>query len=180
MTRWITPDEPNDWVQLLESFRSSAFRLEALQDYDSPGEAEAIARFVAGKPHGADTSWWRAMTRRHRAAGHTMSHVRVITEPMTDYTRFSLAIYPELVEAGEEIRIIYAPTEWPAGVPRHDFWLFDDKDLWLMHYTAEGLYVGAENIVDPVAIERHRRWRDLCLAKSVPLSTYLSTARKAS
>ncbi|MBO0872101.1 MAG: hypothetical protein J2P19_01785 [Pseudonocardia sp.] len=180
MTDWIYPDDFDRWARLLEGFGVSAFRLETLQTYDSPGEAEMVARFRAGKPHGGDTSWWRSLSERHRSAGHKMSRVRVVTEPLTDYTRLSLVVFPEFVEAGEDVRIIYAPAEWPSGIPQHDFWLFDDEDLWLMHYTAENKYIGAEHIQDREAVDRHRRWRDLALARSMPLSSYLSTTRKAS
>lgn len=110
-SRWIMPDDGSAWANLFESFRASAFRLEGMQTYDAPGEADAVARFVAGEAHEADTSWWTSMVRSRRAAGCTMTRVRVITEPITDYTRFELAVYPDLVAAGDEVRVIHVPDE---------------------------------------------------------------------
>jgi hypothetical protein len=181
MSRWITPDDGAAWRTLFESFSASAFRLEGLQTYDAPGEAEAVARFLAGEDPQADTSWWTSMVQGHRAAGHTMSRVRIVTEPLTDYTRFELAVYPQLVEAGDDIRVIHAgAAQWPAGVVEHDYWLFDRRDLWLMHYTDSGAFVGAERVVDPAVIGEHVRSADIALAQSIPLHTFLAARRQAS
>lgn len=179
MNRWITPDDGAAWRALFEGFESSAFRLEQLQTYDAPGENEAVERFVAGKPHGADTSWWTSMVRDHRAAGHTMSRVRIVSEPLTDYTRFELAIFPDLVAAGDEIRILAASDDERPALAQHDYWLFDDRELWVMHYTEAGAYLGAENIADPSEVDQHRRWRDVAITHSVPFHSYLGT-RQAS
>ncbi len=59
--------------------------------------------FDAGQPHRLDTRWWRSMVAGHRSAGTSTRRVRVVTEPLTDYTRFELAVYPDLVAAGEDI-----------------------------------------------------------------------------
>lgn len=178
MNRWITPEDWPTWRALFEGFTASAFRLEQLQTYDAPGENEAVERFIAGQPHGADTSWWTSLVRDHRKAGHTMSRVRVVTEPLTDYTRFELAVFPDLVAAGDEIRVLALDDDTPAFP--HDYWLFDDRDLWRMHYTDGGAYQGAENIPDPDEVDRHRQWRDDALQRSVPLHDYLETRRTVS
>ena len=31
-----------------------------------------------------------------------------------------------------------------TGLPDHDFWLFDDRDVSRMRYTADGAFIGGE------------------------------------
>ena len=65
-----------------------------------------------------------------------------------------------------------ARGEWPAGVPQHDYWLFDDERLWLIDYDPVGSFEAARLVDDQVTVARHRRWRDAALAASVPLADY--------
>ncbi|MFF1819292.1 DUF6879 family protein [Kribbella sp. NPDC058245] len=175
MSRWIRPADTAEWLSLFADFSQSAFRLEGLQTYDATGEEEAVARFLADGTYDLDLSWWTSMARRHADAGHKMARVRVIVEPLTDYTRFELAGYPQMDAAGDEIRIIVAPEgTWPEGVPQHDYWLFDERYVWQMHYDEVFAFVGAELVTDPDKIAQHLRWRDAAIAQSVPLETYLN------
>ncbi|MFB6722884.1 DUF6879 family protein [Kribbella sp. NPDC056345] len=178
MSRWIGPADTAEWLSLFEDFSQSAFRLEGLQTYDATGEEEeAVARFLADGTYDLDLSWWTSMVKGHTDSGHKMTRVRVIVEPLTDYTRFELAGYPQMDAAGDEIRIIEAPEgTWPEGVPQHDFWLFDDRDVWQMHYDDAYAFVGAELVSDPDDIAEHLRWRDAAIAQSVPLADYLAKA----
>lgn len=179
MSRWIRPADTAEWLSLFEGFTKSAYRLEGLQTYDATGEEEAFARFLADGSYDLDLSWWTSMAKGHVEAGHKMTRVRVIVEPLSDYTRFELAGYPQMAAAGDEIRIIVAPEGgWPAGVPQHDYWLFDDRDVWLMHYDDAYAFVGAELLDDPERIAEHLKWRDSTIAQSVPLETYLAARRK--
>lgn len=175
MSRWIRPADTAEWLSLFEDFKQSAFRLEGLQTYDATGEEEAVARFVADGSYDLDLSWWASMARGHVASGHKMTRVRVIVEPLTDYTRFELAGYPQMVAAGDEIRIVVAREgSWPEGLPQHDYWLFDDRDVWQMHYDDAYAFVGAELLTDPDRIAEHLSWRDAAIAQSVTLETYLA------
>src|SRR6478735_868450 len=147
MSRWIGPDDMGEWAALFTDYTKSAYRLEGLQVYSSPEEDAAVARFLAGQPPftDEDLSWVLPKLRAQIAAGRTKTVVRVVVEPPTDYTRWELNLYPELDAAGQDTRIIAVPTgEWPDGLPKHDYWLFDDRDVWRMHYTREHTFIGAE------------------------------------
>lgn len=177
----IEADDWDAWGDLFE-FRSSAYRLETLQTYAEPEEAEAVARFLAGQDPGLDTSWWESLVSRHRAAGRTMTRVRVLCEPLSDYARFQLPYYARFARAGEDIRIIAATAGgWPGGLPCRDYWLFDDTDVWALTYTPAGVFQHADLIVDQALIGAHRQWRDLALSMATPLGDYLAApARRAS
>lgn len=175
----ITSTASPEWIALFTGFSKSAFRLEGLQVYREPDEAEAVARFVAGQDPQVDLSWWLNLAKEHTTAGHRMSRVRVIVEPPTDYTRFELYCYPRMAEAGDDIRIISTPPgTWPPGLPRHDFWIFDDRDVWRLFYDPAGVFLGADLLEDPEEIADHLRWRDLALAESTPVRSYLATPQR--
>lgn len=174
MSRYITPDQTKAWYALFESFEQSGYRLEGLQTYTSPPEAEPFERFLAGKPLGVEPTWWIGIVTGHKEAGTSMSRVRIVREPLTDYTRFEFAVYPMMAAAGEDIRVIVANGDEPT-LPDHDYWLFDDTDLWMMEYEGAGVFVGARLIEDKAVVARHCEWRDTAMASSVPLDQYLST-----
>ncbi len=180
--RVITSTASPEWAGLFTGFTRSAFRLEGLQHYTASGEQEAFARFRAGKDPKVDLSWWIGLAKGHTAAGRSMSRVRVVVEPPSDYTRFELAHFPAMAVAGDDIRIIAAaPGAWPPDVPQHDFWLFDDRDVWVLKYDGAGALLSAELLDDPQAITDHLHWRGAALRQAIPVRDYLAmSARRAS
>jgi uncharacterized protein DUF6879 len=179
MSRWIYPKDMSEWAAFFTGYTTSAYRLECPQVYSSPDEDAALARFLAGEPHGGDLSWAISKLRNQIAAGRTQTLVRVVLEPSTDYTRFELAVYPEFAAAGQDTRIIASSWDgWPPGLPRHDYWMFDEHDVWRMHYHDDYTFRGAELLEGDAVIEQHPVWRDLALAQATPLDDYLA-ARQA-
>lgn len=175
MSRWIHTTKDPEWAALFTGYQSTAYRLEAQQIYSNDKEDAALARFLAGEPHNADFSWVMPKLKAQLAAGRRQTTVRVVVEPPTDYTRFELTLYPELTAVGEDIRIISVPDgTWPKEVPRHDYWLFDDHDLWRMHYHSNYRFAGAELLTDDSVIADHIRWRDTAIAQAIPLDDYLA------
>jgi hypothetical protein len=63
----------------------------------------------------------------------------------------------------------------PRDLPLHDFWMFDDRDVWKMHYYENFRFAGAELLDDPDVVLQHLRWRDLALSRAVPLHEYLAS-----
>lgn len=179
MSRWIRTTKDPKWAKLFTGYTRSAYRLEGQQTYSNPNEDAHLARFLAGEPVEFDLSKRLSRTRAQIAAGRTKTTVRVVVEPPTDYTRMELTIYPQMVAAGEDVRIIAAPEgSWPGGLPQHDYWLFDDRDVWRMHYGDDFRFTGAE-LLDEGVLADHLRWRDTALAKAVPLHDYLATRQPA-
>jgi hypothetical protein len=161
--------------RLFTDVTSSWFRLETLQRYDVEYEREELAAFLRGEPVDTTPGPWQKTLRDHVAAGRRLVRVHVLEEPLSDYVRFELQAYVPNVDAGEDVRLIAVRRgEWPEGVPRHDFWLFDDARLWLMDYDAGGGFQAARRIEDAAAVAQHRRWRDAALAQSIPLADYVA------
>jgi hypothetical protein len=169
--RWVTKED--GWAELFTSYRETAFRWECQQVYCSPAEDADLANFLAGRPLDTDWSFQQRTSVPQRAAGRVKTRVRLVVEPPTPYTRYELAVFPTLQALGTDIRILAVGMgEWPDDLPHHDFWLFDDRDLWVMHYYENFRFAGAELVDEPAAVQQHRRWRDEALAQSVPLDDH--------
>ena len=173
MNRWIMQGA-SEWSDLLRSYQSSSFRLEAQQVYAGPDEAERLPRFLSGDPIIPDFEWRLSRWHERRAAGATSKiTVRVVVEPPTDYTRMELYTYPIIAAGGEDIRVIVvAEGQWPDGLPDYDYFLFDEREVWRMHYHADHTFRGAEQLAEPDSLDAHLEWRDLALAHAIPLHEY--------
>ncbi|MBV9314072.1 MAG: hypothetical protein JO100_10100 [Pseudonocardia sp.] len=149
-----------------ESAQRSIFRLETLQYYAGDPNFD---RFVAGqswqdtdsKPH------WVDLVSRRVSQGVAMQRVHVITEPWSDYVRFELTwSYPLNVSAGEDVRIITAPTPWEGP----DFWMFDDQRVWVMLYSEEGVLDRVEDAsISDSTVRSCLARKERALAASEPL-----------
>lgn len=160
---------------LFTSVQRSWFRLETLQSYDVSYERSEFEAFLEGGTPSTAWSPWEEMIAAHAAAGRHLARVHVITEPLTDYARYELAYYAVSSAAGEEVRLIPVPEgQWPAGVPRRDFWLFDERDVWLMAYGNDGRFLYAER--GGLSRRKAIRYRDAALAQSIPFSAYTTPA----
>lgn len=180
MSHWIHTTKDPEWAKLLTTYTTSAYRLEGQQTCSNPNEDAHLARFLAGERAEFDLSKRLSRTRTQIAAGRAKTTVRVVVEPPTDYTRMELTIYPQMVAAGEDIRIIAVPEgSWLAGLPRHDYWLLDDRDVWRMHYGDDFRFAGAELLEGEDVIADHLQWRDTALAQAVPLHDYLAARQPA-
>lgn len=175
MSRWIRPGQDTEWSELFTTFTTSAFRLEAQQTYSSDVEDAAVRRFLDGMPHGIDLSWTISKLESHRLTGQRQTLVRVVVEPPTDYTGMELSVYPAFATAGQETLIIPVPEGvWPEDVPRYDYWLFDEQDVWRMHYNDDHTWAGAELLDHDSAVADHLKWRDAAVASALSLDDYLA------
>ncbi|MEV7940254.1 DUF6879 family protein [Kitasatospora sp. NPDC088264] len=159
-----------DFGRLFKTFERTAFRLETLAVYDVDDEREEFADFLAGKglpPGRFDNPWVRSMT----DLGKHVARVHVLHSPLSDYLRYELASYPGNIKAGESIGIIDTARQKVAGLPDHDFWLFDDAQVYRMHYTDAGQFLGAELLPDDYLSE-YQQYREIALTNAVPFGEY--------
>jgi hypothetical protein len=95
------------------------------------------------------------------AEGRRFSRVRVVSQPMTDYSRFGLQNSRHTVAAGDDIRYLTRDRANAVGLPDHDYWLFDSRKLAWMHFDdTDDHFLGAEIIEDPASVVQHNYWRD--------------------
>lgn len=160
------------FVDLVLSYRHTAFRLETRDRYQVEEETEPLRRFLAGTP---DYSWnadWAAMIRRRTAAGQRMERVRVVTEPHSDYTRFLLDLARVNAAAGEDIR--YLPRHLAASLdlPDYDFWLIDSTRVAVLRFDSDDVLLGAELLTEPHVAAQHREFRNSARVAAIPLAEY--------
>jgi hypothetical protein len=164
-----------DFGRLFESFERDAFRLETLAVYDVDEDREEVERFLAGEPMPpgwAENPWVRAITGR----GKSMARVHVLRSPLSDYLRYELAAYHGNVAAGEEVGIIDLSRTAVSGLPDHDFWLFDDSEVYRMYYTPAGKFEGAE-LLPADRLSEYRRYREVAQANTLSLAEYEGSIR---
>ena len=160
-------------------FTRHVYRLETLDSYDAPNEREPYAAFLAGQP--VDSGWranWRRIAGDITASGRSMARVHVVTEPVSDYMRFMLLHgYPANVEAGEDVRLFARAAAAVAGLPRLDYWLFDDDLAGVLIYDAAGEVERVEwhaRSDEPGFLDDCCRWREAGLRLGVPLARYVA------
>ena len=108
---------------------------------------------------------WLSMIRTATAEGRRFSRVRVVSVPLTDYSRFGVFCSQYTNAAGEEIR--YLTRDQARDLPDYDYWLFDSRLLVKMHFDEEEHFLGGEVITDPAVIEQHAYWRDAAWHRAV-------------
>ncbi|MFD9890596.1 DUF6879 family protein [Amycolatopsis sp. NPDC059027] len=165
----LTDDEVD---ALFDGYKHSAFRLETLQVYRTPGFEDSTRQFLSGEPmpEGFNADWHETV-RGYVAAGKTMQRAKVVRRPLSDYTRCLLSWgVPGNIAAGEDYHILDL-TDRAFDLPDHDFWLFDDETVLLLDFNADSTLKDWE-LADPRDLDRYRRWRDLALAEAVPWSEY--------
>ena len=125
-----------------------------------------MRQFTAGEP--VDMGWygnWLAMIEDATRQGRHFARVRVVTVPLTDYSRFGVFCSKFTNAAGEDIRYL-APDE-AADLPDYDYWLFDSRKLVRLRFDDDENFLGGEVVEDPLAIVNHNYWRDAARHRAV-------------
>ncbi|MGF1427681.1 DUF6879 family protein [Kitasatospora sp. LaBMicrA B282] len=161
----------DEFNRLFQQFESSAFKMETRDRYNVDGERDEFRAFLDGKEmpeDWEDSPWVRSMIE----AGKTLQRVHILRSPLTDYLRFELGWgYVGNLRAGEDIRIIDLADRNIAGLPDHDFWLFDDAKVYRMHYGDDDEFLGAEPLSQD-SLEKYRAYRDTSWENATPYSEY--------
>ncbi|MFE9256197.1 DUF6879 family protein [Streptomyces sp. NPDC006879] len=135
--------------ELLTGCRKSALHLEMRDHYDDPDEAPRVEAWKAGKrpdPNYRD-SWWRPwldMVSETVGRGVEIRRARIVSEPVSEYTRYLYDGTFTNIAAGEQIR--WLPRKKASGIalPGNDFWLFDGRLVRFGYFSGEGAYLGDE------------------------------------
>jgi hypothetical protein len=140
--------------------------LETRDHYKSDNETDALRQFVADED--VDMGWfqnWLSMIKEATHEGRRFSRVRVVSIPLTDYSRFGVFCSEYTNAEGEDIR--YLTRDRAADLPDYDYWLFDSRKLVRMLFDENENFLGGEVIEDPATIVAHNYWRDAAWHKAV-------------
>jgi hypothetical protein len=153
-----------EFDRLFETFEHTAFRLEVRDRYNELYEAESLRKFLAGEPEDLEDGGfqdWLDMVKASTAEGRRFSRVRVVSLPLTDYSRFGVEYSQHTIAAGDDIRYLPRDRAHAVGLPNYDYWLFDSRKIARLHFDeADDHFLGVEIIQDPAAVVQHNYWRD--------------------
>jgi Family of unknown function (DUF6879) len=131
-------------------------------------ERERLRQFLAGEPDESDRPRaWLDMIRAATAEGRCFMRVRVVSLPLTDYSRYGLWSAQFTNAAGEDIRYLPRDQAQAEGLPDYDWWLFDSRKLAPMTFDDDDRFLGAEIIEDPAVVVRHCYWRDAAWHRAI-------------
>jgi hypothetical protein len=149
----VTPISDEDFDDLLAGFSREAIHLETRDSYGTAVELPHMAKWAAGEPD--DLSWlqhWCATLREAVRLGKSVRRSRIISEPLSDYQRWSFTIAQPMVEAGEDIRWVPRRLVSTIPLPGNDFYLFDDQLVVFLHYAGNGLATGKSASHEPAHV----------------------------
>ena len=125
-----------------------------------------IAKDPNSNPTGSPTVY------RHVAAGRSIRRARIVSEPLSDYQRWSYSIAGPMVDAGEDIRWVPRQLVSSVALPGNDFYLIDDQLVVFLLYTGDGLNAGYLTSTDAADIQRCRSAFDAVWQLAVPHRDY--------
>lgn len=168
--------------ELYRTCRFSAYRLEAQQHYDVPGDEDRQRAFHRGDPlpppRQSKIDDLRLISDL-RGAGRRVGRVHIITWPLSAYVRYELVMYTENVAAGEDVRITERSAHEDLVNVIADFAIFDSEtdnpELILFDYAPGGRLRGYEYSQEPGAVAHYRRQYRLAIEHSVSLQEFLDT-----
>jgi hypothetical protein len=169
--RLVSDEEFEDL--LVTGFDRQAVHLETRDAYGTAVELPHMAQWEAGEPD--DLGWlhgWCATLRKHVRAGRSVLRARVVSEPLSEYQRWSRSIAHPMVEAGEDIRWVPRRLVSSVALPGNDFYLFDDRLAVFLLYAGNGLAVGKLGSEDPADLRLCRSAFEAVWKLSIPHRDY--------
>ena len=170
----MTPVTDEEFEELLAAgFGREAIHLETRDAYGTAVELPYMVKWARGEHD--DLEWlqgWCASLREHVRAGKLVRRARIVSEPLSDYQRWSYSIAHPMVEAGEDIRWVPRRLVSSVALPGNDFYLFDDCLVVFLLYAGNGLATGKISSSNPADIRLCRSAFEAAWKLSIPHSEY--------
>ena len=166
----ITDEE---FDRLLSRFERDTIHLETHDAYGTATELPHMAKWEAGESD--DLEWlhgWCSILREHVKTGKSVRRARIVSEPLSDYQRWSYSIANTMVEAGEDIRWVPRRLVSSVAIPGNDFYLFDDHLIVFLIYAGNGLSTDKIMSTDPADIRLCRSAFEAVWKLSIAHSDY--------
>jgi hypothetical protein len=99
----------------------------------------------------------------------------VVSEPVSDYQRWTLSHAGLFVDAGEDIRYVARRRLTTLMLPGSgDFYVFDDDLVMFLHYAGTGINASFETSTDPRVVQACRKGFESVWDLGVPVREYQS------
>jgi hypothetical protein len=170
----MRPSSYDELNGLCKGIKRSFVHLETRDAYGTEVESPHMAKWRRGEPDDlAWLGWWLDMLRRHRAAGRTCRRARVVSEPLSDYQRWTLSHASVFVEAGEDIRYVGRSRLATVALPGSgDFYVFDDDLVLFLHYAGSGTNTSFETSDDLHTVQSCRQAFETVWNVALPFREY--------
>jgi Family of unknown function (DUF6879) len=162
-----------EFDKLLATFDRELVHLETRDAYGTAVELPHMAKWASGETD--DLEWlqgWCTVLREAASAGKQVRRARIVSEPLSDYQRWSYSIAQPMVDAGEDIRWVPRRLVSTIAIPGNDFYLIDNLLVVFLTYTGNGLDAGKFTSSDPADMQLCRSSFDAVWKLSVPHREY--------
>lgn len=162
-----------EFQDLTAGITRSAIHLETRDAYGTEIELPHMAKWARGEPD--DLEWlegWCSKVRNHVAQGRTMRRAKIVSEPLSDYQRWTHSVIGPMVDAGEDIRWVPRRLMSSIAIPGNDYYVLDDELVVFLHYAGSGLSSGFTTSTDLADIERCTTAFEQVWAFSIPHREY--------
>jgi len=169
----VIPAKDPSWGKLFQSYEHSAFRLAVRDSYNVPVEREPLRRWLHDGV--VDQRWqacWFGQLAAQRREGKRFHRVRVVSTPLSPYSRWGIALAERANAEGDDIR--YLDRAAAGTLPAYDYWLFDSRLVARMHFAEDDTFIGFDLIEDPAAVVQHNYWRDEAVHASTTSEEFAS------
>lgn len=170
----MAPVSEEQFEELLQrGFERETVHLEMRDAYGTVVELPHMAKWAAGETD--DLNWlqgWCTTLREHIRAGRSVRRARIVSEPLSEYQRWSHSIAMPMVEAGEDIRWVPRRLVSSVALPGNDFYLFDDRRAVFLLYGGNGLATGMVSSADPADLRLCRSAFEAVWKLAVPHREY--------
>ncbi|MFH9075141.1 DUF6879 family protein [Streptomyces alboflavus] len=144
------PSSVPTFDELMADCTRSAVHLEMRDVYAVDYEKGPFADWKKGfrhDPTAERASWWRPwldLIQDTVGRGVTVRRARIVSEPVSEYTRFLYDGTFTNVAAGEQVRWLPRRRTGAIALPGNDFWLFDGRWVHWNHFAGDGSSTGEE------------------------------------
>jgi len=168
-----TDINPQEFAGLFETFVHSAWRLEVRGRYASDEDDPAYGQWLRGETPQWDLTTPYARTIRHQIGGGArVERARILDTPPTTGQLYLLAHGQKNELLGEDVRCLSRSSAHRLNLPNADFWIFDDRQVALLHFDDEDCLLGATVIEEPDGVGRYRRAGALARRHAIPYRAY--------
>ncbi|KUL50274.1 hypothetical protein ADL22_07405 [Streptomyces sp. NRRL F-4489] len=150
------PSSVPTFAEMIAGCTASAVHLEMRDVYAVDYEKGPFADWRRGFRHDpADrASWWRPwldVVQEAVSRGVVVRRARIVSEPVSEYTRFLYDGTFTNAAAGEQVRWLPRRRASDLALPGNGFWLFDGRVVRWNHFEGDGTSGGPEVRADPAA-----------------------------
>jgi hypothetical protein len=99
--------------------------------------------------------------------------VRIVSAPLKEYSRYALWSVQGNLAAGEDIRYLSRSHAIDLGLPSHDSWLFDSRQVAILNFGDDDSLLGAEVVTRANVIAQHHEWRVIAWENSMTREEFI-------